>query len=227
METLPPRQAALLDYLRSYQRECGIGAAPSVREVCAEFGLSSTNAASELLVKLEAKGAIARAPGVHRRIQILWPDPAVVAPNELRRPHRIPLLGRIAAGAPMTAGFDAAEEDVQHLDIDPGLFPTPPDGFLEVRGESMINAGINHGDLAGVTYRNEFVNRQIVCAVVIDKLTGDPERTIKRYHKAGPIITLFSENDDQENFKPLVFDTRKERVEVFGLWTSLIKRQVQ
>lgn len=224
MEPLPPRQAAVLEYLRRYLREHS--SVPSVRSVAEKLGYASHRGVTEILEKLEAKGAIEREAGSYRSLRILWPDPACESVM-LRPQHQIPLLGRIAAGAPMTAGFDATEEGGQHLDIDPGLFPSAPDAFVEINGHSMINAGINDGDLLGISFRQEFKNRQIVAAVIIDERTGDPTRTIKRYEKKGSIITLHSENDDQELYKPLVFDTRKDHIEVFALWTSLIKRQVQ
>lgn len=227
METLPPRQAALLDYLRSYQRECGVGAAPSIREVCAEFGFSSPNAAAELLAKLEAKGAITREPGAHRSIRILWPDPAAVAANDLRPPHQIPLLGRIAAGTPITAGIDVAEGASAFLDFDPVAFDVIPDFLHEVDGYSMINVGILPGDKVGTKRQESVTNRKIVTAVVIDPVTGDPTLTIKRYEKRGSIITLRSENDDQETYKPQVYDTRRDEIQILGIYCGLIRTRVQ
>lgn len=217
METLPDRQAALLDFLRRYQREQGM--APSITDICRHFGYRSPRAAAELLEKLEARGAIRREPGLRRSIRVLWPE-AGSAGLPGRAAYRIPLMGRIAAGAPITAGIDAATE---FIDLDPALFDTPPNLLWRVEGSSMVNAGIHDGDLVGASFRSEFRNRQIVAAVVLDEKTDDPKLTLKRYEKKGPIITLYSENDDQESYRPLVFDTRQDAIEIIGIFSGLIR----
>lgn len=226
METLTDRQQQILDYLRSYQELHGIS--PSIPDICTHFGFASPRAAAKLLERLEERGAISRNPGARRSIRILWPNPAN-DPSFLRPAHRIPLLGRIAAGTPITAGSDAAELASEFVDIDPALFDMPPDMLWQVDrdGYSMINIGILPGDLVGATFRKEFSNRQIVVAVVIDEQTDDPKLTIKRYSKKGYTITLTSENDDQITYKPMVFDTRKDQIQLIGLYSGLVRRKVQ
>lgn len=196
---------------------------PSLAEISTHFGFQSQTAAVNLLTKLEAKGAIEREPGARRSLRLRWLDPETQALGTPRFPHRVPLLGRIAAGTPITAGFDAAEFAEDYLDIDPRLFDPPPNVFWRVQGFSMINAGIRPDDLVGAAFRTEFFNRQIVAAVVTDARTGDPELTLKRYQKRGTTITLSSENDDQDTYQPLVFDTRRDAIQIIGLYSGLIR----
>ena len=216
------RQQQILDYLREYQEAHGI--APSIPDICTHFGFASPRAAAKLLEKLEEHGAIHRNPGARRSIRILWPDPKHA--SRRREAHRLPLLGRIAASTPITAGSDAVE-NAEMIDIDPALFETPPDLLWQVEGHSMINLGILPGDIVGTTFRSEFRNRQIVAAVVIDEKTDDPTLTLKRYEKKGSIITLTSENDDQITYMPMVFDTRRDPIQIVGIYSGIVRRKVQ
>jgi repressor LexA len=217
--SLTGRQQQVLDYLREYQESQGM--APSIPDICTHFGFASPRAAAKLLEKLEAQGAISRNPGARRAIRILWP---AAAPR--RQTRQLPLLGRIAAGTPITAGCDAIEE-AEMIDIDPALFDTPPNLLWQVEGYSMVNLGILPGDIVGTTFRSEFKNRQIVAAVVIDERTSDPTLTLKRYEKKGSVITLTSENDDQITYRPMVFDTRRDAVQIIGIYSGLVRRKVQ
>lgn len=223
IDVLPPRQSALLAYLHRHRREHGV--VPSLAEMADHFGYRSQNAVVDLLSKLEAKGAIEREPGTRRSLRLLWDDPTETALGKPRPPHRIPLLGRIAAGIPITAGSDAAGMAEDFIDIDPALFDPPPNVFWRVQGESMIRLGILPNDLVGAALRSEFRNGQIVAAVITDPRTGDPELTLKRYQKRGHTITLTAENDDQDTYRPLVFDTRKDAIQIIGVYSGLIRPQ--
>ncbi len=214
MEALTDRQTALLAFLRSYQREHGLS--PSIPDICRHFGYASPRAAAKLLEKLVEKAAIAREHGARRAIRLLG-----AAGQDPR--HRLPLLGRIAAGAPLTAGEHIAE----FIDINPALFARRPDLLFRVNGWSMKNAGIHDGDLVGVAEQAEVRNGQIVAAVIIAPKTDDPELTLKTYRQKGSIVTLHSENDDQERYPPMVFDTREQAVTVVGLYAGLIRTGVQ
>lgn len=212
MDSLPPRQAAVLKFLSDYQDEHGV--VPTVYEIGEHFGFSGANAV-KLLDKLEERGAISRPAGSRRSIRIL----AAAGP----RPNQLPLLGRIAAGRPLTAG----EHIVEHIDVRPSLFNPRANLLFRVDGESMINAGIRPGDLVGVHLQDEFRNGQMVAALIIHPKTDDPELTLKTYHRKGNVITLLSENDDQERFPPMTFEVGKDLIQIVGLYCGLVRTHPQ
>lgn len=209
MNVLPPRQTALLEYLVRHQAEHGY--APTMSEMSNALGLSTINAAYELLNKLEAKGCIERTPGASRTIRVL------TAP--FPRLNQLPLIGRIAAGLPITA----AENVVEYLDVSPDLFRPRADVLFRVQGHSMINAGIFDNDIVGVHLQDDAPNGSIVGAVVIDPVTEDPLLTLKTYRRNRDTITLLSENDDQKQYPPMVFNRRKDSIQVFGIHSGLIR----
>lgn len=212
MEPLPPRQSALLDFLWEY-REAN-DRVPSITDICAHFGFGSPTAAVDLLNKLQAKGAIQREPGLRRSIRLL---------RQASKPRtdQLPLLGRIAAGVPITAGEHVAE----YLPIPASLFSPKADLLFRVTGQSMVNAGIQNADLVGVHLQDEVRNGQIVAAVVIDPHTDDPELTLKTYRRRGSTITLLAENDDQILYQPLIFDVRRDHIQIVGVYCGLIRTE--
>lgn len=213
MNDLPPRQSALFDFLVRYQDRHGY--APSLSEMRDGLGLSSINAVAELVTKLEARGCIRREPGTRRAIQIL-------GETGRQRSQQLPLLGRIAAGAPITSGEHVAE----YLDINPALFRPRADLLFRVKGLSMVNLGVRDGDLIGVHLQSEVSSGQVVAAVITHPRTGDAELTLKTYRKRGHQVSLLSENDDQTRYPPLVFDLRRDDVQIVGLYCGLVRSQV-
>ena len=214
MQDLPPRQAELLTFLIRYQDQHGH--APSTAEMQAALGVKSPGTVADLVAKLEAQGAITRQPGTWRAIRI-------ANRGGRPRPNQLPLLGRIAAGAPITSGEHVAE----YVDVDPALFDPRANLLFRVRGHSMINAGVRDGDLIGVHFQGEVSSGQIVAVVVVHPKTGDPEMTLKTYRRRGQIVTLISENDDQDRYPPLVYDLRKDELQVVGLYCGLVRGKPQ
>ena len=210
MDALTDRQSRLLAYLRKYQAENGLS--PSIPDICSYFGYASPRAAAKLLDKLVEKGAIAREPGSRRAIRIL--DRFSFDPK-----RQLPLVGRIAAGAPISSGEHAAE----YVDIGADVFRPRADLLFRVRGESMLNAGIWDGDVVGVHRQDTAADGQIVAVVFVDPVTDDPQLTLKRYQRRGSVIRLTSDNDDQERYAPLTFDTARDAIEIVGLFCGLIR----
>lgn len=206
---LPPRQAALLNLLNRYRAESHV---PTIRELADALGVASQNAVVDLLAKLEAKGVIEREANRSRSIRVL-PQYSV------EHGRQLPLIGRIAAGLPITAGEHVAEI----LDLSPSLFDPPANLLFRVQGESMLNAGIRPNDLVGVHLQDEVRSGQIVAAVITDPRTDDPELTLKRLRRKGSIVTLLSENDDQSRYPPLVFDTRRDAIQLVGVYCGLVR----
>ena len=147
------------------------GMPPSQAEIARAFGFKGVRAAQYHLEALEAAGAIERIPGRARGIRVRqMPRPpqrelALAAAND--DALRLPVLGRVAAGAPI--GADIGSEDV--LILDRVLFSPAPDYLLKVQGDSMRDEGIFDGDLIGVHRTRDARSGQIVVARIDDEIT--------------------------------------------------------
>lgn len=152
------------------------GLPPSQTEIARALGFKSVRAAQYHLEALEAAGAIERMPGrarglrlkqLPRSMQTSLPlasaaDEAIV---------RLPILGRVAAGAPIGSGADADAEDGDAIVFDRSLFHPVPDYLLRVEGDSMRDEGILEGDLVGVHRTQHARNGQIVVARLDEEIT--------------------------------------------------------
>lgn len=182
--SLTAKQQEILDYLK----DCILkkGYPPAVREICEAVHLKSTSSVHAHLETLEEKGYIRKDPTKPRAIEIL--DGTF---NLSRRELvNIPIIGTVTCGEPIIA-----EERID------GYFPVPPEYLhpnakdvfmLKVKGDSMINAGIFHGDLVMVEEGSTAHNTDIVCALI------DDSATIKTYYREGDHIRLQPENDSME-----------------------------
>ena len=142
-DPLSDRQQQVLDFLTSTVNERGYP--PSVREICDAVGLSSPSTVHSHLSSLVKAGYIRRDPSKPRAIEILTEtesETAPAAPYADDRLREVPLVGRIAAGSPILAAEDI--ETVMPLPEE--LVGSDPVFMLEVRGDSMIDAGILDGD---------------------------------------------------------------------------------
>ncbi|MCZ2342554.1 MAG: transcriptional repressor LexA [Bacteroidales bacterium] len=160
---LTDKQSAVLEYIRERRTE-GF-AMPTVREIQQQFGFSSPFAATRHIMALEKKGFLNRAGG--RARSMLLNDPHT--PRWLN----IPLLGAIPAGLPV----DAVEQPGRCITVDADSIRLPKNSrtfALEVRGDSMVDAGILDRDIV-ILELAEPRNRDIVAALI------DGETTLKRY----------------------------------------------
>lgn len=193
MKPLSKSQQKIFDYLKDCSDE---GRVPSVREICAETGLSSTSTVHHHLKALEEKGLITREHGVNRCIQISGEQKSV----------GVPVVGRVAAGYPILA-----VENVECYVPVPENIKRGRELFaLRVQGESMINAGIFDDDIVIVHRTPVAENGEIVVALI-----GD-EATVKRFYKENGHFRLQPENDD---FEPIIADD----VVLLGKVVSLIR----
>ncbi|HUK42294.1 MAG TPA: transcriptional repressor LexA [Candidatus Acidoferrales bacterium] len=197
---LPPltaRQKEIYDFLLKSIREKGY--APSIPEIGAKFKIVSTNGVSDHLKALEKKGYIRRVG--KRAIDVL----TTMGKPMLAAVREIPILGRIPAGKPFLS-----EENVEGLltitnDMGSGkLFA------LQVKGDSMIDAGILEGDRVIVKQQGTAENGEIVCALI------EGEATLKRFYRKGDTITLKAEN---EKYPPITVSQGEFRIlgRVIGL----------
>lgn len=204
---LPPRQAAALAAIERHLADHT--AMPTVRELAQVLGCS-VRAAAELIEKLVQRGVLGKVPGVSRGLRLIADR---TAPAVLR----LPLIGRIAAGAPvMTA--DHVED---WLGVDAALFRPRPDWLFRVEGRSMQNLGVLPGDLVGVREDAAPPTGAVVAALVPDPHTGDPRLTLKRYRRRGGRVLLLSENDDQAAYAPQVY--APDAVRLIGVYAGLIR----
>ncbi|MBC2691386.1 MULTISPECIES: transcriptional repressor LexA [Pseudomonas] len=201
MTTLTPRRAAILTFIRD--RIAQQGQSPSLAEISEAFGFASRSVARKHVLALTEGGFIEVNPHQARGIRLL---------NQPRRPELldIPVLGRVAAGAPM--GVDA--EVHSRLWLDPALFSRTPDYLLRVQGDSMIGDGILDGDLVGVCRSAQVQNGQIVVA----RLEG--EVTIKRFERAGDSVRLLPRNPA---YSPIVVSADQD-LAIEGVFCGLVRQ---
>lgn len=201
METLPPKRAAVLAFLRD--RIQGHGQVPSLAEIATEFGFASRNAAHKHVQALVADGLIELAPGQKRGIRMVGGR----GPGQL---VALPVLGRVAAGSPIGAdiGLD------QQLWLDRSLFSLTPDYLLKVQGDSMVDDGILDGDLVGVHRSGEARNGQVVVARV------DGEITIKRFERGRRQIRLLPRNPAHA---PIVVEPHQDFA-IEGVYCGLVRQ---
>lgn len=146
------------------------GVPPSQAEIAAAFGFKGVRAAQYHLEALEAAGVIERLPGKARGIRLRQLPAPMQAALPLAADDdalRLPVLGRVAAGAPI--GADAGLE--QMVLLDRALFFPSPDYLLKVQGDSMRDEGIFDGDLIGVHRTPDARSGQIVVARIDDEIT--------------------------------------------------------
>jgi repressor LexA len=199
---LTSRQAQILDLIRETVRTNGYP--PTVREICAALDLSSPSTVHAHLTNLEQLGLIKRDPAKPRALELV---------REPRPPRPLPLVGQVAAGAPILA-----DENIEEF-VDVPAFMRHDDGdfVLRVRGDSMIGAGILDADLVVIHPKAEARNGEIVVARVSG--VGDDEATAKRIYRDGSTVRLVAEN---ENYDPIVVDAAQ--VDVVGQVVGVLRR---
>jgi len=199
--SLAPVQRQTLEYLRSYISDHGYG--PTLKDIAAFIGVKSPSTAHFHLGRLEDKGFITR--GEDGSIELV----ELKELNTSSNPCAVPLLGSIAAGAPI----EAIEEQSVNVDIPPQFLDSKGDIYcLQVAGESMIDAHIMDGDLIIVRRQETADNGQIVVA-----LLDDGTATLKtfRRQKSGKVL-LIPHNPEH---KPLSVD----KVDIQGRLIGLIR----
>lgn len=185
------RQQAVLDCIEACIQEKGYG--PTVREICQSLGLSSPSTVHVHLKALEEKGLIKRDPLKSRSITLTHPhDEASVIENVIApsfgRAVEVPFVGNVAAGSPILA-----EENITDtMTLPTDIVGDAPSFMLSVRGDSMIEAGINDGDYVVVKEQPVANNGDIVVALI------DDGATVKRFYREKDHIRLQPENSSMD-----------------------------
>ena len=202
MRELTPRQRQVLFLIQKVMSDTGMP--PTRAEIARELGFRSINAAEDHLRALERKGVVELLPGTSRGIRLK---------DSLRDQLGLPLIGRVAAGAPILA-----EEHIEaRYQIDTSLFAPAPHFLLRVHGMSMRDAGILDGDLVAVHRSTDVRNRQIVVARLEDEVT------VKRYRQEGHRVWLMPENPD---FEPIQVDLKERELMIEGVVVGVVRSKV-
>lgn len=177
--TITAKQKEILEYIKSEILKRGFP--PAVREICEAVHLKSTSSVHSHLESLERKGYIRRDPTKPRAIEIL-DDSFQLLRKEM---VNVPIVGKIAAGSPLLA----VENIESYFPIPSEYLPNAQTFLLEVKGESMINAGILDGDMVLVEEDSTASNGDMVVALIEDGAT------VKTFYKEEGVFRLQPEND--------------------------------
>jgi repressor LexA len=230
---LTRKQLELLRFIHERLKEAGVP--PSFDEMKDALDLRSKSGIHRLITALEERGFIRRLPNRARAIEVVrLPDavshglggrtrgftPSVIeghlgrvraaSDDEGGRPVAVPVMGRIAAGTPI----EAIQTRSHTISIPPDLLSAGEHFALEVRGDSMIEAGILDGDLVLIR-RGETADTGDIVVALID----DEEATLKRFRRRGASIALEPANSSHE-----VRILPPSRVKIQGKLVGLFRR---
>ena len=211
---LTKKQHELLLFLEERISQSGV--TPSFEEMKKKVGLKSKSGIHRLISALEDRGFIKKLPFKARAIEIIK-SPNTKSKSSGHNPDtldkqvvELPVVGRIAAGLPI----EAIEAGENSLFVSKFLTKGSDSFILEIKGESMIDAGINDGDFAIIKKQSTANNGEIVVA-----LTDENEATLKRFRKRGDTIALEAANE--------LFETRiysAGQISIQGILIGLIRQ---
>jgi repressor LexA len=206
-KNLSEKQLAILEFIqRSVSNR---GYPPSMREIGDAVGLASLSSVTHQLNQLELAGYLRRDPNRPRALEVLIDIPVADDPNastQVGDAAMVPLVGRIAAGVPITA-----EQQVEEIFPLPRQLVGKGDLFmLKVSGESMIDAAICDGDWVVVRSQHSAENGEIVAAML------DGEATVKVFRQRDGHTWLLPRNTA---FEPILGD----QAEVLGKVVAVLR----
>ena len=199
MKGLSPKQQSILDFLRHFIREKNYP--PSIRDIQEECSISSTSVVDYNLKALERMGYIHRDREVSRAIELL--------DGSGRRPRTIsvPVIGQIAAGQPIPVPEGSIDYS-ETVDVTEEMTGGKEDVYaLRVKGNSMVDALVNDGDLVIMEQAATADNGEMVAAW----LKREQEVTLKKFYREGARVRLQPAN---EAMKPIYTDA--DNVEIQG-----------
>jgi repressor LexA len=178
---LTKRQQEIFDFVKQHVGEHGYP--PTVRDIGKAIGLTSSSTVHAHLANLEKLGLLRRDPTKPRAIEVL-----VDRAKQAVMPGGLPVVGQVAAGAPVLA-----EENIEEYIPVPGIAGGDDGEFvLRVKGDSMKDAGILEGDHVIVRRQDTAADGEIVVALVED------EATVKRFFRETDHVRLQPENEAHE-----------------------------
>jgi repressor LexA len=199
---LTKRQKEIFDFIRKYAAKTGYP--PTVREIGKAVGLHSSSTVHAHLANLEKIGLLRRDPSKPRAIELIF-DKAV---SVVKPANGIPLVGSVAAGAPILA-----EENIEeYLEVPDVIGGEDGDYILQIRGESMKNAGIIEADYVVVRPADDASDGEIVVALI-----GE-EATVKRIYREPDHIRLQPENEEMD---PIITTDARVLGKVVGVFRKV------
>lgn len=200
MKELTRRQKGIYDFIIDHIRWEGYP--QTIRQIGQHFDIASPNGVKDHLLALQKKGHIRLHSRKSRGIEVLRREEISAAPE-----RGIPLVGRIAAGEPILA-----VENIEDTLTFERMFPSDGRIFaLKVKGDSMIEEGLNDGDIVVVRPQPTAEKGDIVVALL------DDEATVKKFDRRGAKIYLHPAN---RNYQPIV----RDEVEIAGRVIGVIRR---
>ena len=187
------KEKRVFEYVKERMED---GFAPSIREICAALGIRSTSTAARYVNSLVAEGYLEKVDGCNRAIKVAGKGAV-----------KIPLVGTITAGQPITA----VEDITYYINFHEQKNYAGELFALKVRGESMINAAILDGDIVVVEKCSTAENGDIVAAMV-----NGGEATVKTFYKENGHYRLQPENDTMD---PIIVD----ECEIIGKIAAVIR----
>lgn len=214
---LSKRQQNILHFTQGYVDEHG--RPPTIREIGKAVGINSTSVVNYNLGKLEEKGYLDRDPDVSRGLRLTEKaaglshsigSKASAIRDAIDRLVRIPLVGDIVAGRPVSTGNDTFstydEEDA--VELSRSMLSEKPDGLfaLRVRGDSMIDAMVNDGDIVIMRPQYEARNGEMVAVW----LRNDTTTTLKHFYNEGDRVRLQPANPTMD---PIFVDPAEVQIQ--------------
>jgi len=206
---LTARQQEIWQFLVGYVDDHGYP--PTVREIGEAVGLASPSTVHAHLANLERAGLLRRDPTKPRALELIGHRRAEPEAAEAEV-TRLPVVGQIAAGSPLLA-----EENVEDVLAVPEPLGRDADFLLRVRGDSMIEAGILHGDMLVVRRQSDARDGDVVVALVGDDEAAD-EATVKTFYREDGRVRLQPEN---AALQPVYADHVDVLGKVVGVFRSL------
>jgi repressor LexA len=205
---LTARQQEIWHFLVEYVDDHGYP--PTVREIGDAVGLASPSTVHAHLANLERAGLLRRDPTKPRAIELVGRHRAAERTASASSAPVLPLVGRIAAGAPLLA-----DESIEDRVAVPEPLGRDADFLLRVTGDSMIEAGILDGDVVVVRRQPDARDGDVVVALVGQDETAE-EATVKTFHREAGRIRLQPENSALEPLYP-------EHVQILGKVTAVFR----
>ncbi|MDE6275721.1 MAG: transcriptional repressor LexA [Clostridia bacterium] len=231
IEKTAEKCAKTLEFIKEFVDKNGYP--PTVREICTNVGFKSTASAQYYLDKLEEQGEIRKGDNKNRAIEIVnksaessstdknsniiseTVDNSIIDTQDIfANLVTIPMLGNVAAGAPLYADV---ENDTSYT-VPSDYFNCRGQMFLlNVKGESMKNIGILNGDLVLVRQQNVAKDGDVIVAQI-----DNNEVTLKRFYNCGSYIRLKPENDEMSD----IIVTSDREFRILGIATGLMRNKI-
>jgi len=210
---LSERQNKILEFLKNFTLDNGYP--PTIREIGKAVGITSTSVVNYNLDALQRGGYINRDRTVSRGIRLAESLEGLA--HQTIELVKIPVLGRIAAGAPIQVPEGAFDSETDTIELTRDLLPTNTEDIyaLKVQGTSMIDALINDGDIVVMRHTTTAQNGDMVAAWLVDR----EETTLKRFFHEGSRVRLQPEN---QTMSPIYVDPAK--VQVQGRVVTVIRQ---